>query len=144
MNVTSIDLITAVAIIDAAIADARSSGAAPLAIAVLDAGGHLIAFKREDGASLFRGQIATGKANGALGMGWGTREIARRAEKVPMFFTGLMALTGEILPSPGGVLVRTQDMALIGAVGISGDLGDVDERCAIAGIQAAGLVADGG
>jgi uncharacterized protein GlcG (DUF336 family) len=123
------------------LAHARANKLSPLAVVALDAGGHLIAAKREDEASLFRMQIATGKATGALGMGYGTRELAKRAAGAPVFYSGLMALTGEVVPSPGGVLVRDAAGALIGAVGISGDTGDADEACALAGIAAAGLTA---
>ncbi len=128
-------------IIEGALAHARSAGHAPLAVVVLDAGAHMVAMKRQDGASLFRGQIATGKATGALGMGYGTRELAARAQKGPLFYTALMAMTGEVVPSPGGVLIRDADGTLIGAVGISGDTGDCDEASALAGIAAAGLIA---
>jgi uncharacterized protein GlcG (DUF336 family) len=108
-------------------------------VAVLDAGGHIIAFKREDGAGLVRFDIAYGKAWGALGMGFGTREITVRAEKFPAFITSLYAISqGRAVPSPGGVLILNQDSDVIGAVGISGDTGDNDELCALAGIAAAG------
>jgi uncharacterized protein GlcG (DUF336 family) len=133
------------AIIDAAIAEARQQNFAPLAIAVLDAGGHLIAFKREDGASFFRFDIASGKAWGALGMGFGTRELAERAAKFPTFVAALSAMSqGRMVPSPGGVLIVGADQEIVGAIGISGDKGDNDETCAIAGIKAVGLSASPG
>ena len=129
-------------IIDVAIAEARKQNLAPLAIAVLDAGGHLITFKREDGAGIIRFDIAFGKAWGALGMGFGTRELAKRAAKIPTFITTLAAVSqGRMVPSPGGVLIENSDHELIGAVGISGDKGDHDETCAIAGIEAIGFSA---
>jgi len=129
-------------IIDAAIAEARKKDLAPLAIAVLDAGGRLIAFKREDGAGIVRFDIASGKAWGALGMGFGTRELAERAAKAPTFVTTLAAISqGRMVPSPGGVLIEGPDREIVGAVGISGDTGDNDEICAIAGIEATGLTA---
>lgn len=129
-------------IIDAALAKAREQQFAPLAVAVLDAGGHLIAFKREDGAGIVRFDIAYGKAWGALGMGFGTRELAERATKVPTFVATLAAVShGRMVPSPGGVLIVSADKEVIGAVGISGDFGDNDEVCAIAGIDAVGLSA---
>jgi uncharacterized protein GlcG (DUF336 family) len=109
---------------------------------VLDAGGHLIAFQREDGAGFARFNIAYGKAWGALGMGFGTRELVERAAKFPTFVTAISAATqGRMVPSPGGVLIVTADQEVIGAVGISGDTGDNDELCAMAGIEAAGLAA---
>lgn len=135
----ALGLAAAATIVDAALAHARAAALQPLAVVVLDAGGHLIAAKREDEASLFRIQIASGKATGALGMGYGTRELARRAAGAPMFYNGLMALTGEVPPSPGGVLIRDGEGRLIGAVGISGDTGDADEAAALAGIAPAGL-----
>lgn len=141
---TDLTLSAADAIIDAALAHAREAGLAPIAVVVLDAGAHMVAMKRQDGASLFRGQIAAGKATGALGMGYGTRELAKRAQGSPLFYTALMTLTGEVVPSPGGVLIRDADSKLIGAVGISGDTGDADEAAALAGIAAAGLVAQPG
>jgi uncharacterized protein GlcG (DUF336 family) len=129
-------------LIDAALAEARKRNFARLAVAVLDPGGHVIAFKREDGASFLRFELAYGKAWGALGMGFGTRELAERAAKQPAFINALSAVTsGRMVPSPGGVLITGADGALLGAVGISGDTGDNDEVCALAGIAAAGLSA---
>lgn len=135
-------LAQASAIIDVAIAEGRRRSLAPLAVAVLDAGGHLIAFKREDGAGIVRFDIAYGKAWGALGMGFGTRELAERATKFPTFVAALAAISqGRMVPSPGGVLIVSPDKDVVGAVGISGDIGDNDEVCAIAGIEAVGLSA---
>ncbi len=127
-------------ILDGALAEARARAASPLAVIVLDAGGHPIAFAREDGASLFRFDIARAKALGALGMGSDTRELAARAASHSLFYTTVaLATDGRIALSPGGVLVRGSDGAILGSVGISGDTGDVDEACAFAGIAAAGL-----
>jgi len=138
----TLKLAQATAIIDTALAEARKRNLAPLAVAVLDAGGNLIAFKREDGAGIVRFDIAYGKAWGALGMGFGTRELAERAAKFPTFVTALAAISqGRMVPSPGGVLIVGADKDVLGAVGISGDTGDNDETCAIAGIEAVGLSA---
>ena len=135
-------LAQASAIIDAALAEGRSRRLAPLAVAVLDAGGHLIAFRREDGAGFVRFDIAHGKAWGALGMGFGTRELAERAARSPAFVAALsVASQGRMIPSPGGVLIAGTDGAVAGAIGISGDTGDNDEACAMAGIAAVGLTA---
>lgn len=135
-------LIQANTIIETALAEGRKRDLAPLAVAVLDAGGHLIAFQREDGAGFVRFDIANGKAWGALGMGFGTRELAERAAKFPTFVTALStASQGRMIPSPGGVLIAAADGDVVGAVGISGDTGDNDEVCAIAGIEAVGLSA---
>ena len=135
-------LAQASAIIDAALAEGRKRNFAPLAVAVLDAGGHLVAFKREDGAGFARFDIAYGKAWGALGMGFGTRELAERAARFPAFVAAISTATqGRMIPSPGGVLILSADGDVVGAVGISGDVGDNDEVCAVAGIEAAGLSA---
>ncbi len=134
-------LTQALAVIDGAIAEARKRSFLHLGIVVLDAGGHVLAFKREDGASFLRFELAYGKAWGALAMGFGTRELAERSAKQPAFINALAAVTqGRMVPSPGGVLI-TEGGQVIGAVGISGDTGDNDEVCALAGIQAAGLAA---
>src|SRR6266480_2356855 len=102
-------------IVDKSLEKGRELGLKPLTVAVLDAGGHLTALKREDGSSLLRPEIAGGKAWGALGMGFGGREFARRAAANPAFIQALSAASGgRIIPVPGGVL--------IGAVGISGDI----------------------
>jgi uncharacterized protein GlcG (DUF336 family) len=137
---TILKLAQAGAIIDAALAEGRKRRLAPLAVAVLDAGGHLIAFKREDGAGFVRFDIANGKAWGALGMGFGTRELAERAARFPAFVAALStASQGRMIPSPGGVLITGADGNVVGAIGISGDIGDNDEICAMAGIAAVGL-----
>ncbi len=135
-----LSLSTASQIIDAALAHARHLQLAPIAVAVLDGGGNLVAFKREDGAGIVRFDIAFGKAWGSLGMGFGSRELTERAQKNATFFTTLAVTSGgRMVPSPGGVLVLDSQGQINGAVGISGDLGDNDELCAIAGIEDAGL-----
>ena len=117
----------------------------PLAVAVLDAGGHLVAFQRQDGASLLRPQIAQGKAFGALAVGVGSRWLNAQAETRPHFLEGLSAVSdGRIVPVPGGVLIKDAKGVIQGAVGITGDASDNDEACAIAGIEGAGFVADAG
>jgi uncharacterized protein GlcG (DUF336 family) len=144
----SLTLAQASTIVESALKKGRETGCAPLAIAVLDAGGHLKAFAREDEAGILRPQIAIGKAWGALGMGFGSRNFAKRiAEQpaAPAFFNALAVMSeGRVVPVPGGVLIRDGSRALIGAVGISGDTSDKDEACALAGIAAAGLTGDTG
>lgn len=136
----ALKLAQANAILQAALAEGRKRNLMPLAVAVLDAGGHLIAFQREDAAAFMRSHIAYGKAWGALGMGFGTREFAERAEKSPAFINALAVATdGRVIPSPGGVLILDAAGDVIGAVGISGDSGDSDEICAVAGIESIGL-----
>jgi uncharacterized protein GlcG (DUF336 family) len=132
-------------IVDKALDRGRALGLAPLTVVVLDAGGHLKAAKREDGSSLLRPEIAMGKAWGVLGMGFGGRELARRAARAPQFFTALTELAGgRMVAVAGGVLIRSAAGAILGAVGISGDASEKDEDCALHGIAAAGLVADTG
>jgi uncharacterized protein GlcG (DUF336 family) len=140
-----INLQQASTVVDAALRKGRDLNCAPLTVAVLDAGGQLVAFKREDKSGLLRFDIAFGKAWGALGMGFGSRALAARAAKVPMFFTALAAASGgRMVPVPGGVLIRDASGDIIGAVGISGDTSDRDETCAVAGIETAGLRPDPG
>jgi uncharacterized protein GlcG (DUF336 family) len=140
-----ITLAQASTIVDVALKKGRDGNLAPLTVAVLDAGGHLVAFKREDKSGILRFDIAFGKAWGALGMGFGSRTLAGRAAKTPQFFTMLAAASGgRMISNPGGVLVRNAASDIVGACGISGDTSDKDEMCAIAGIEAAGLTADPG
>jgi uncharacterized protein GlcG (DUF336 family) len=142
---SKLSLAQADTIVDAALAEGRKRNLLPLTVAVLDAGGHLVALKREDGSSLIRPQLAMAKAWGTLGMGFGGRELARRSQAHPTFFNALIEMSqGQMVPAPGGVLIRDQERAIIGAIGISGDVSDADEACALAGIAAAGLVGDAG
>jgi uncharacterized protein GlcG (DUF336 family) len=131
--------------VEAALAQARRLNLQPMTVAVLDAGGHLVAFQREDGSGILRPQIATGKAWGVLGMGSGGRTMAQRAESHPSFYAALFAASeGRVFPVRGGVLVRDAAGRVVGAVGVSGDLPDRDELCAVAAIEAAGFAADAG
>jgi len=141
----NITLAAASILVDAALAEGQRRNFAPLTVAVLDAGGHLVALKREDNSSLLRPQIATAKAWGTLGMGFGGRELERRAQRSPTFFGTLTELAeGRMVPVAGGVLIRDQDGDIVGSVGVSGDNSSNDEICAVAGIKTAGLVADTG
>lgn len=142
---TAMTLEIARSIIAAARRAGREANMKPLSVVVLDAGGHVTAFEREDGASNKRFEIAFGKAHGAISLGMGSRALMNRAELQSYFIAAATsAIGGHLVPVPGGVLVRTADGALVGAVGISGDTSDNDEAAAIAGIDAAGLVADAG
>jgi uncharacterized protein GlcG (DUF336 family) len=141
----SVTLAQAATIVDVALKKARENNLAPLTVAVLDSGGHLVAFKREDKSGILRFDIAFGKAWGALGMGFGSRTLASRAAKTPQFFTMLAAASGgRMVTNPGGVLIKDSSGTIVGACGISGDTSDKDEMCAVAGIEAAGLKADPG
>jgi uncharacterized protein GlcG (DUF336 family) len=141
----SITLAQSDAIADFVLQRGRELKFHPLTVAILDAGGHLVVLKRSDHSSLLRPEIATGKAWGALGMGFGARELARRAEKFPNFFTALNAMSGgRMVPVAGGALIRDESGAIIGSIGVSGDTSDNDELCLVAGVQAQGLIADTG
>jgi uncharacterized protein GlcG (DUF336 family) len=125
--------------IDAALQRGRELGLAPLSVCVLDPGGQLVAFKREDKSGILRFEIAFGKAWGALGMGFGSRELAVRAAGAPAFINAIaVASGGRLVPVPSGVLVLSEG-EVVGAVGISGDTSDNDEICALAGIAASGF-----
>ena len=142
---SGVTLEQASAIVDAALRKGRELNLAPLTVVVLDAGGHAVALKREDRSGIMRADIATGKAWGALGMGFGSRELFDRSTKQPMFITAVAAVShGRMVPVPGGVLIRGESGDIVGAVGISGDVSDKDEACAVAGIEAAGLKAETG
>jgi len=123
----------------------RQINAAPLTVAVLDSGGHLLALQREDGASLLRPSIAIGKAWGAVALGKGSRLLALDAQQRPAVFAALNGMgQSDVVPAPGGVLIRDYAGHVIGAIGISGDTSDIDEQCAISAIETLGLRADAG
>jgi len=127
-------------IIAAAFAKGEELGLKPLCVAILDAGGHLIALQRQDGASSLRPRIAIAKASGALALGMSSRKIGEIAAERPTFIASLGPISAEgVVPSAGGVIVVGADARAIGAVGISGDISDNDEICALAGIAAADL-----
>jgi uncharacterized protein GlcG (DUF336 family) len=128
------------AVIAGTLAAGHEKGFNPLTVVVLDAGGHVTAVEREDGSSTKRFEIAHGKAHGAIAFGWGSRRTMGRAEDFAPFVTGVAVAIGALVPVPGGVLIRTADGALLGAVGVSGDNSDNDELAALAGIESAGLV----
>jgi uncharacterized protein GlcG (DUF336 family) len=131
-------------IVDGAFGKARELGLKPLGVAVLDAGGHLIAYQRQDGASTGRLQLAIGKAAGALFLGLSSRKVGEMAADRPTFIASLGPIApAGVVPAAGGVIVVDADGMAIGAVGISGDLSDNDELCTLAGIAAAGLTAQG-
>jgi glc operon protein GlcG len=140
---TSLALAAATRITDAALRLRQQHQLLPMAIAVLDAGGNLVSFRREDGCGVLRFDIAFGKAWAALGMGMATRQIRDRLADRPAFLAALAAASqGRLIPTPGGVLVLDAGNTAIGAVGISGDASDKDEFCAIEAIKSAGLGAE--
>ena len=130
-------------IIDKALEKARQMKIKPLAVVVLDDGGHIVAVQREDGASMFRVDVGRGKAWGAVAMGSSSRALAKRAKENPNFFVTLAATAqGKFLPQTGGVLIKAADGAILGAAGASGGTGDEDEACCVYGIEQAGLQPD--
>ena len=127
-------------IIAAALDASRQAGYQPMGIAVLDEAGNLKAFAREDGASMFRFDVARAKAWGAVGMGVSSRVLGERAKGNPNFFVSLAATSdGRFLPQTGAVLIKNAAGQTIGAAGASGGTGDEDEAICIAGVLAAGF-----
>lgn len=138
-----LSLADAKAIIAATLSRAGELGLTrPLSVAVLDAGGHLIAFERQDRSSMLRFEIAFGKAYGALAVGAGSRDVAKMAVERPNLALGLSGVSGgRIVPVPGGVLIRSGG-DVIGAVGVTGDTSDNDENCASTGVERSGFQAE--
>jgi uncharacterized protein GlcG (DUF336 family) len=129
-------------LVDAALVKARELALKPLTVAVLDAGGHVITLQRQDGASILRPQIASGKASSALAMGMSSRRLGEIAAERPGFIASLGALApGGVIPAAGGVLIGSEEGSLIGAIGITGDTSDNDEACALAAIASVRLCA---
>ena len=138
-------LAQAQALATATLAEARTLSLKPLVVSVLDARGAYKALLAEDGTSLRRAEIAYGKAHGALGMGLGSRAIAARAEQAPAFVAAVThAFGGALVPVPGGILLRDASGTLLGAIGVSGDTSDNDEKAALAAIKVVGLVGETG
>ena len=128
----------------ASLAKGRALSLKPLTVAVLDAGGHLIALEREDGASNLRPPIAAGKASGALALGVSSRTIGEMAADRPSFIASLGQLSDAgIIPAAGGVLIADAAGRIVGAIGVTGDTSDNDEICALEGASAAGLSVKG-
>jgi uncharacterized protein GlcG (DUF336 family) len=132
-------------IIENSFVEQQKHGFKPMAIVVLGAGGSIRASECQDGTSLLRPKIAHGKAFGAISLGLGSRALFERAKVEPFFMQAMNSLCdGALVPVPGGVLIRSGNGELLGAVGVTGDTSDNDETCAVAGIEAAGFKADTG
>ncbi|SRR6266545_1332258 len=130
-------------IIDGAFRKAAEMNVRPLAVVVLDASGNIVASQRQDGASMFRFDVALGKAWGAVAMGASSRALANRAKTNPNFFVTLSATAkGKFLPQTGAALIKDAEGTILGAAGASGGSGDEDEACCVAGIESAGLTPD--
>lgn len=139
----SLTLKQANTIAEGALAKAHTMKIKPLAVVVLDASGHIVAAQREDNASMFRIDVALGKAWAAVAMGSSSRALAKRARENPNFFVTLAATAqGKFLPQPGAALIKDAQGNILGAAGASGGTGDEDEACCVAGIEKAGLTAD--
>jgi uncharacterized protein GlcG (DUF336 family) len=123
---------------------AKQANFKALGVVVLDTRGTVVAAAIQDGSSLVRFDVAKGKANGAISFNMGSRGLEKLAKDRPHFMAGALGVVDGIIPVPGGVLIKSAEGQILGAVGVSGDTSDNDELAAIAGIQAAGLVADGG
>ena len=131
------------AIIDSAIAKAREMKIKPLTVVVLDAGGNVVAAQREDNASMFRFDIALGKAWAAVAMGCSSRALSKRAKDNPNFFLSLASTAkGKFVSQIGAVLIKDAQGNILGAAGASGATGEEDEVCCVHGIEQAGLKAD--
>jgi uncharacterized protein GlcG (DUF336 family) len=136
----NVDLVTAKKIIAGAFDKGRELGLKPLSVVVLDAGGHPVAFERQDGASLGRFAIATGKAAGALFLGVSSRKIGEMALERPTFLAALGPLAPSgIVPAAGGTILVGADGRPIGSVGVTGDTSDNDEIAGLAGVAASGM-----
>ena len=130
-------------IIDVALGKGRDGKMKPLSVAVLDAGGNLVAFKKSDNSSVLRFEIAFGKAYGAIGMGMASRNIENMAQQRPYFVNALAAASGgRLVPVAGGLLIKTKDGEVVGSVGVTGDSSDNDELAGKAGIEAAGYTSE--
>ena len=137
---SGITLVQANSIIEAALSTARAKEYRPMAVVVLDESGNVRALQREDGASMFRVDIATGKAWASIGMGASSRTLGERAKDNPNFYGALAATSGgKFLPQSGAVLIKNAEGQVLGAAGASGGSGDEDELICMAGIEAAGL-----
>jgi uncharacterized protein GlcG (DUF336 family) len=130
-------------IISGTFASAKRRKAYALAAIVLDAGGRVKAFQKQDGASLLRFEIAYGKAFGALGLNRSSRQVLQKAREKPLFMQSLVELSdGPLFLEAGGQLIRDPDGEVVGALGVTGDVNEVDDLCAIDGIHAAGFRVD--
>ncbi|GGG64357.1 hypothetical protein GCM10011415_08660 [Salipiger pallidus] len=121
----------------------KEMGLNPLSVVVLDDGGNIIAFERQDGASPGRFQIAHGKAYGAVMLGMPGSAQMKRAEAQAYFIAAANgAFGGSLIPVPGGILVKDSKGRVLGALGVTGDSSDNDATAGKAGVEAAGLAAD--
>ena len=141
--VQHLTLATASKIADEVLSQSRALKLNPMVVIVLDAGGQVVVYKREDNSALLRFEVAFGKAFGSLGMGRPSRAFGQMAVERPHFVNSLAAASGgRLIPVAGGVLIRNSEKRIIGAVGTSGDTSDNDEAVAIKAIKSAGLMSE--
>jgi len=141
----SLTLEAAQAIIAKTFEHRKAGGMKPLGAVVMDTRGVVKAAALEDGSSLARFDIASAKARAAIMFNIGTRGVEKYATSRPHFMQGAMsAISGGLLPIPGGAIIKNREGVIVGSIGVSGDTSDNDELAALAGIAAAGFVGDGG
>ena len=139
----ALSLAEALAIIEGTFAAGEKHACHALAAIVLDAGGRVKAFHKQDGASLMRFEIAYGKAFAALSLGRSSRMVLQKAREKPLFVQSMEQIAdGPLFLEAGGQLIRDDQGEVVGAIGVTGDVNEMDDICAIAGIRAAGLRAD--
>ena len=140
-SMEKLTLAQADAIIEGTFAKGGEMEFRPLTVAVLDDGGLMVAFKKQDNSSVLRFAIAQGKAYGAIGMGTNSRNLAGVAQERPHFINALIgASDGKVVPVPGGILIKNADGDIMGSIGVSGDTSDNDEIAGNAGIEGGGLI----
>jgi uncharacterized protein GlcG (DUF336 family) len=140
---TTITLDQADRLIDAILARGAALDCRPLSVIVVEPGCKVKAFKKEDGASMIRFEMAFGKAYAALAMGRSSKLVKVRAEEKPIFMRYLISASGDqIFPEGGGLQIRDAQGEVIGAVGVTGDTEERDEELAAFGIRTVGLKTD--
>jgi uncharacterized protein GlcG (DUF336 family) len=143
LSMRALSLAEALEIIEGTFAAAKEHNCHALAAIVLDAGGRIKAFQKQDGASLMRFEIAYGKAFAALSLGRSSRMVLQKAKEKPLFVQSLERIAdGPLFLEAGGQLVRDGQGEIMGAIGVTGDVNEMDDICAITGIGSAGLRAD--
>src|SRR5580692_2952665 len=142
-GVTTVTLAQAERIIDAIIERGVALDCRPISVIVVEPGCKVKAFKKEDGASMIRFEMAFGKAYAALSLGRSSKLVRERAQEKPIFMRYLIgASDDQIFPEGGGMVIRDDNGEVIGAVGVTGDTDERDEELAVHGIHAAGLKTD--
>jgi uncharacterized protein GlcG (DUF336 family) len=130
-------------ILAATFAAAKKHKCRPMSAIVLDAGGRVKAFQKQDNASMLRFEVCYGKAYASLALGRPSKLVLQKANEKPLFMESIENLADyPLFLEGGGQLIRAKDGEVIAAIGVTGDANEMDDICAIAGIHAAGLRAD--